>query len=217
MARKLDPERHETRRQTILQAAAYCFAEKGIHATSTAEICRVAEMSSGNLFYYFESKDAIVQALAERDRHEISQLLEDARTRPDALEGILLILETMLAISAEQQYARLSLELAVEAKRNPAVSAMFLANERQMIQTMVGLLEQGSRQGTIDADIDREKIALWLMSLADSAIGLVAVGRDFDPADHIATLRRIVLRTLAPPPANHSTRSTIRRPAAIKP
>lgn len=204
MARKLDPERHETRRQTILQAASTCFAEKGIHSTSTAEICRVAEMSSGNLFYYFESKDAIVQALAERDRHEISLLLEEARMRSDALEGILLILETALASSAEPQYARLGLELAIEAKRNPTVSAMFLANERQMIQTMVELLERGARQGTIDADIDREKIALWLLSLADSVIGMVAVGRDFNPGDHVTTIRRIVLRTLAPPLANHS-------------
>lgn len=199
MARKVDPERQEARKLQILDAAARCFAEKGIHSTATAEICRAAGMSAGNLFYYFDSKDAIVQALAEKDRQDISQLLDAARERSDAIEAILFILESALNYSADPLVARLGLELAVEAKRNPAVSAMFLATERDMIAAMVELLERGARQGSIDPNLDREKIALWLTSLADTVVGLVAVGRAFDPADHVATLRTIVIRTLTPP------------------
>ena len=51
MARTIDPERKEARRQEVLAAAIQCFAEKGIHATSTAEIGRAAGMSAGSLFY----------------------------------------------------------------------------------------------------------------------------------------------------------------------
>ncbi|WP_164076138.1 TetR/AcrR family transcriptional regulator, partial [Stenotrophomonas maltophilia] len=49
--RKVDPDKHEARRQQILKAAIACFTAKGFHRTSTAEICAEAGMSPGNLFH----------------------------------------------------------------------------------------------------------------------------------------------------------------------
>ncbi|MGH0223185.1 TetR/AcrR family transcriptional regulator [Sinorhizobium meliloti] len=198
MARKVDRERHEARRQEVVAAAMQCFAEKGIHATSTAEICKAAGMSAGNLFYYFPSKDAIVQAIAEYDRRDMAVTFEEAKAQADAIDGFMFILDASLTQSGNPTFARLSLEIATEATRNPAVAAMFVDHEVMMIDAFCGLLERGVAQGTVDPDLDFEKAALWLIAIAEGAIGHVVLGRPFDPKAHHNILVRLVKRFLAP-------------------
>jgi AcrR family transcriptional regulator len=58
MARPLSPEK----RQALLSAATHAVAEQGVMA-STASIARRAGVAEGTLFTYFESKEALFQAL----------------------------------------------------------------------------------------------------------------------------------------------------------
>lgn len=53
-------EKQQRKRRQILDAAMHCFIEKGFHSTSTAEICKAAGMSPGNLFHYYPNKYAII-------------------------------------------------------------------------------------------------------------------------------------------------------------
>ncbi|WP_238149352.1 TetR/AcrR family transcriptional regulator [Arsenophonus endosymbiont of Aleurodicus floccissimus] len=52
-----------------MPAAIRCFVEKGFHVTSTAEICKAAgiNMNPGNLFHYYPTKIAIIEAIALQD------------------------------------------------------------------------------------------------------------------------------------------------------
>lgn len=59
-----DKEREE-RQQQILQIALDQFITKGYYGTSTREICKIANISSGLLFHYFKSKQALYEALIE--------------------------------------------------------------------------------------------------------------------------------------------------------
>src|SRR5205809_981427 len=61
--RKTDPAKHRARRRHIVHTAAQLFATKGFERTTTAEICKAAGMSSGNLFHYFPNKRAIFHAI----------------------------------------------------------------------------------------------------------------------------------------------------------
>lgn len=63
---KITKERREERRRQILKAATACFARKGFDATRVQDICREAGLSPGAVYIYFDSKDAIVRALAEK-------------------------------------------------------------------------------------------------------------------------------------------------------
>lgn len=53
----------ERTRQDILDAAARVFARGGFHAATMAAIAREAGFTAASLYTYFESKDAIYQAL----------------------------------------------------------------------------------------------------------------------------------------------------------
>jgi AcrR family transcriptional regulator len=58
-------EQKEYRRLQILQIALEQFISKGFHGTSTREISKIAGVSSGLMFHYFKSKEALYEALIE--------------------------------------------------------------------------------------------------------------------------------------------------------
>ena len=80
--------RRESRRQQILQAALACFSEDGFHQTGMADIVRRSGMSHGAVYGYFQSKDEIIEALAD-DRHEGEAIVNSTAQRiEDPIEGL---------------------------------------------------------------------------------------------------------------------------------
>lgn len=55
----------EERRREILDCAVRCFAERGYHSTSVADIVQAAGVAQGTFYNYFESKRAIFDALLD--------------------------------------------------------------------------------------------------------------------------------------------------------
>lgn len=54
----------EARRRQILEAARACFAANGFHSTSMQDILRESGLSAGAVYRYFDSKEAIIAAIA---------------------------------------------------------------------------------------------------------------------------------------------------------
>lgn len=79
-------------RDTILRSARQLFAEKGYEATRTREIARAAGIATGTLFNYFETKEAIVAALAIEAIEPTRAEIETAAQRPRTLEESLFTL-----------------------------------------------------------------------------------------------------------------------------
>jgi AcrR family transcriptional regulator len=58
--------RKDERAPEILDAALACFSEKGFAATRMDDIARRAGISKGTIYLYFQSKEAVFKALAQR-------------------------------------------------------------------------------------------------------------------------------------------------------
>jgi AcrR family transcriptional regulator len=58
-------ERHEFTRQAILNAALVLITQHGLHNLSLREIARQVGYSPAGLYKYFDSKEAIIQALSD--------------------------------------------------------------------------------------------------------------------------------------------------------
>lgn len=56
----------DVRRDEILNAAKRVFAEHGFHQTAIADVAKAAKLSYGTVYWYFDSKEALFQALTER-------------------------------------------------------------------------------------------------------------------------------------------------------
>src|ERR1700743_1104222 len=127
--RRVDPVRHEEKRQEILDAARRCFVRDGFRAASIADICAEAGISPGHLYHYFPSKEAIVGAMGQ------AALAEGAAQFGELMEGshALAGLATVIA-QAKQRNLRgdfvLILEILTEAGRNPKLAKILQAQSR---------------------------------------------------------------------------------------
>lgn len=68
-ARPLAPDE---RRQQLLDAARICFARRGYHATSVADVIAQAGVARGTFYNYFISKRAVLQAVLEVLMEEVA-------------------------------------------------------------------------------------------------------------------------------------------------
>jgi AcrR family transcriptional regulator len=57
---------HDAMRVRILDAALGCFTAQGYHATKMTDVAKAAEMAKGSVYRYFDSKDALTEALVRR-------------------------------------------------------------------------------------------------------------------------------------------------------
>src|SRR5881409_1069846 len=70
--------KNDARRLEILRAAARVFRRLGVSATGMREIAGEADLSPGNLYYYFSGKDEILQFCQERTLERLLQAVKDA-------------------------------------------------------------------------------------------------------------------------------------------
>lgn len=77
------------RRKRILEAARKLIAQHGFEATSTKAIAAEAGVPSGLLFYYFETKDQLIEAIFDEAPHAVQNALEKARNSSRPLEVFL--------------------------------------------------------------------------------------------------------------------------------
>src|ERR1700719_2660272 len=80
------------RRSQILDAAVVCFAKHGFHQASMHDISAEAGISVGLIYRYFQNKEAVISAMADRHKKQIQEILERARQAPSlraALEVLL--------------------------------------------------------------------------------------------------------------------------------
>ncbi|MGE4249439.1 MAG: TetR/AcrR family transcriptional regulator [Parvibaculaceae bacterium] len=196
--RKVDPEKYEAKKRQILDAAVTCFARSGFHKTTTAEICAEAQMSPGNLFHYFKTKNAIIEAIVEQDRHETAAFYAQAGEAEDLFEELYRLMEKGLALVAEPVYRKIGIEIFAEAMRNPAIGQLVARNDAEATAALIGLLKKAAARGQIDASLDMNKLATWISAMVDGAFGRAALDPYFDPMDQGPVLREILARILKP-------------------
>ena len=110
-------------RERIINAARKLFGSRGFHATTTAELASEANVSMGQIYRLFASKDEVVLAIVEEDTrtrvatmHAIFDSVErDERTISEAIQAIT---EASL-LNAD---GGLLFEILAESYRNPTVA-----------------------------------------------------------------------------------------------
>lgn len=196
--RKIDPEKYAARRREILGAALACFARKGFHRTTTAEICAEAGISAGNLFHYFESKDAIIIAIVEEDRREVAATFEEALRAADLFGELLKLVDRSIAEFADPDYIRIGMEIVAESVRNPRVSELVARNELEKKRALAKLLASARDRGQVVPSVDPAEGADWILLLLDGAFGRAAIDPEFEVAGSAEMLRRAIAGCLRP-------------------
>ena len=119
------------RHTQILDAALVCFAKRGFHQASMHDISAEAGISVGLIYRYFETKDAVISAMADRHKKEIHEVLERARQAPTLLESLEILFTAHCCEDAPQVVSAFVVDLYAEASRNPRVADLV----RDVLQT----------------------------------------------------------------------------------
>lgn len=131
----------EARRQQILDAAADCFRQSGFHGASMAEIAKTANLSVGQIYRYFDNKEAIVEAIVDRDSAEKREKFADFHNyQGDLREYMVANCCDAVDRFADPERATLMLEIVAEAARNPKVAAILQkrdAEERDISDSFI--------------------------------------------------------------------------------
>jgi TetR/AcrR family transcriptional regulator, repressor for uid operon len=150
----------------ILDAAQRCFARSGFHGASIQEICAEAEMSPGNLYRYFPSKEALIAGICERNRAEAADNLLAVDRAPGFFEGLAALARHHLVERPEEE-AGLYAEIMAESRRNPQIARLHLELERDIKTRLVDMLRRAAERGEISTEVDLDSAAAMLMVLAD--------------------------------------------------
>jgi AcrR family transcriptional regulator len=143
----------ESRRQQILDAACERVRQSGFHGASMADIAKAAGLSVGQIYRYFENKEAIIAAIVAQDLAEMRDKFAEMESQPgDLLDAIEEHLPEAIAKCFDPRRAALALEVVAEAARNSKVAAIVRAADEQERALAKTMMERGRKPEWSEAE-----------------------------------------------------------------
>jgi AcrR family transcriptional regulator len=167
MAPSCKAQRAESRRQQVLEAAVICFRRSGFRGASMSDISALAGMSTGHIYHYFKSKEAIVEAIVERDLQQGQGAIDFIKESDDIVGALIEAAADCVIDRSHFSDPALMLEIFAEASRNPTVSAIMNDCKKAIRQSLLDTMESGRKQGSISAEADIEVACTMLMLIYD--------------------------------------------------
>ena len=196
---KLKPETQQARREHILDAAERCIANAGFHRTTMQDICREAAISPGALYVYFDSKEALIAGISERDRQEFAERLEALAGVPDFMQALRALGAQYFLENASKDH-RMSIDIGLEATRNPRVGEIFHRFDRYIVDSFETLFKELKQAGRIAPALDIPTTVKAFMVVADGMFWRRAVDRDFDAERMLPAALMLIEALLNPRP-----------------
>ena len=188
-------------RQKLLAAARSLFASQGFFACKVGDIARQAGMSQGNVYWYFGSKEEILQAILAEGFGAIEVMTAEVADEPGPARARLdlLITRTLDLYRQHADFTRILGTLMGHGGQELIRSLGFDMTEigGRYHANLARLFEQAQREGLV-ADMEPNLHVLFYFSLFN---GLLITYGDLWPQLDPAVLRQVVLRMVGVRPA----------------
>ncbi len=155
---------HSATRQHILQAALGCFAHSGYSAASVQQIVGKARVSKPALYYYFQDKAGLFQALVDEAHDERYALMQKAAARKADLSGQLVEILTALFdfLSKNRELMRISFATAFAAPGEVPDGLRYTEKCERNFEFIHSLIKKGLESGALDSGFDSRELAYGL-------------------------------------------------------
>jgi AcrR family transcriptional regulator len=192
----------DSRRERILEAAERAFVRHGFHAATMQHVAEEANMSAGNLYRYFPSKEAIVEALCARDQEGRTGAFVELLTQStDIVKAIQSGLREHV-FSKPSEKARMIVEIWAEAGRNPRVAEMTRALDADVLGKLEQLIDAAKAAGVAAPMLDSRFAARFFFTFVSGVFKRLATEPDFDRSAEAAVaygvLKALFAGALAP-------------------
>jgi AcrR family transcriptional regulator len=203
---KLKPDVQRARSEHILDAAERCFARAGFHRTSVQDICREAGVSPGALYVYFDSKEALIAGISERDRAEFAERLSDLAGASDFM-GALRQLGEQYFLEEPADMHRMCIDIGLESTRNPRVGEIHRRFDKFILEGFEKLFQKLKDDGRIAPEFDIPTVAKVFMVISDGMFWRRAVDPEFNPQAVMPATLWLIEELLKPVPVSDNQRT----------
>jgi AcrR family transcriptional regulator len=188
----LPPDRRQT---DILEAVHGTFVEKGFDGASMQDLARAAGMSVGNFYRYFESKDAIVEALIAYDIARIEQDFAAIIGSGRPMDTLRATLRAHIEEAMCNRDGRLWAEITAAAARKPRVAEVLSRMEDEIRRYLTEVFMRVTGRPAADAERRYSGHAALIILLVKSS-AMCPPTRGTPLTDLNALVLRTINRTL---------------------
>jgi acetyl esterase len=164
-----DGENYHDRRAEIVTAAVALFRERGYRRTSLAEIGEAVGAERASLYYYFSSKEEIlneaVTPIVLRNTAIAEEIRDSAEPAPRQLRRLMTGLMQSFADNYPLLYMYLEENLSAVTKSQQAWAAEMRAVNRRYVGAIEQIIQKGIAAGTLRPIADPQILANGLMGL----------------------------------------------------
>jgi AcrR family transcriptional regulator len=149
------PKVVEDRREQIIDAAMRVFAQKGFMKATNKDVAREAGITPGLIYYYFESKEALLKAVLE----ERSPIQVVSTITPEMLEQppeifMPMLIKRVLNIVESEQFLGILRVMLPEILHNPEVMPLLNGFAQRVLGFIGSYLRIQIARGTLRADLN---------------------------------------------------------------
>jgi AcrR family transcriptional regulator len=154
MARTLNPQTHAVKRDAFVDAAQRLIVTRGYEQFSIQDVLQLAEASKGAFYHYFDSKDALVDAVANRMADQatvvVGPVLEDGSL--SAVVKLERLVNGMAAFKAERRDLVLGILRVWQSDDNALVREKLRRIVAvRLLPWLEGIVRQGIEEGSFSS------------------------------------------------------------------
>ena len=175
MVRKTKEDALATR-DSILDAAEHLFVAQGVSGTTLQHIATAAGLTRGAIYWHFEDKAALFNALMERAKMPLESALQllEKEDPSNPLGDIREYMVCVFRLTVDDLRARRAFEIATLkmefVEEMNAVRRRRAETIEQWMQKLEGRVRIGVANGSIKPDVDPRVVALGLFALLDGLL-----------------------------------------------
>lgn len=143
------PDVSEERKNQIVDAASHVFTERGFSAARMDDIAAESGLSKGTLYWYFESKEAIIISILDRvfdwETAHLRDILANEENAQQRLEAI--VDTTINDLNKVKPLMPIFFEFWSLSIRNKKINEALKRYYQQFVDVIEPVIEQGVEQG----------------------------------------------------------------------
>ncbi len=213
---KVSEAHRENRRRQILDAAIECFAHHGFQRTTMEDIIREAGLSAGAIYSYFQSKDQIIETLADQRHEREKRIIEAALNREEWAASLSELFRSfsseLLTASSARKERRLGIQLWAEALCNPKVLTLIRRGINQPLKLLSNAIAEAQGSGRLQRTLNPEAAARVLIAMFHGLILQQAWDERTEVAEFAKAAQAMLAAYFSPKATAHTPKTRKLRP-----
>lgn len=199
-------ENKQLQTDKIVEAAKELFTERGLNDVQMKDVAECAGAGVATVFRYFPKKDELIVEVATRSLDAVEiEFQRIVSMKSSAYERLEQLLDTLLDAQKAEQYKSARFREAFESYASFRTEPLpeierYLARQRQIMDLLEPLIEDGGRDGSITNSISIKPLIITVINSYSSFTNNVALkssisylDKDIQPETQQQVLKKILL------------------------